>query len=68
MGMATYIFIGPVVDGLTACEFRANNAVLARVISHQERLAVNLGHNYRAQGFGVHVRNMVRTDLAATLN
>jgi hypothetical protein len=68
VGIAPDVFADTVVDRLMAGEIRPENTVLPLAISHKRRASVKLRGQDRAQGRGRHFRDMVRADLAATLD
>ncbi len=58
------IFLNAVVDGLMPGKITVHVAVLACVISDQGRPVVDLRHQDRAQGLGIHTRHMLRVNAA----
>ncbi len=68
MHVVAHVLFQAVRDGVVGLGYRAKDAVLARVIGHQVRPGAHVRLHDRFQGFRADVRNVERTNFAATLD
>src|SRR5260370_15209620 len=68
VSLAAHVLTDPVVDRFVFGEHRAENAVLALAIGHQERRLIKLRFKDGAQGLCGDIRDVLRPDLAAALD